>query len=172
MKSAIEYSGGVTAKLSVHNSNGYHFKNNGRELLWELLARAVTGNKIESIIPKSIGIYQKEDNDYISLTYSPIPIYGKVWGDVVSRDANSCSARFSATSIYTNKKKEASDTGKVVLRLLTEAEEVLAEVEDDSTETLKNIHNSVMPGIDALYEWQLTFRNASNNMTTQSEDNV
>ena len=162
MKSKIEYSGGVTAKLSVHNSNGHHFKNNGQPLLWELLARAVTGNEIATISPKSIGIYERigenSDNDK-SLTYAPIPIYGKVYGDVVSNDPNSCSALFSATATSTDRKNEA--TGQVVLKLLTADDRVLAEVKDNDAEVLKGIHNAMIPGIDAMYEWQLTFRNAT-----------
>ncbi len=168
MKSTIEYSGGVTARLSIHNSNGYHFKNNGKELLWELLARSVTGNDISSIVPKSIGIYQKDGNKEVSLTYAPIPIYGKVYGDVVSKDENSCSALFSATATHANRKLPA--TGEVTLKLLTASEDVLAEVKDDSNKTLQNIHNAMIPGIDALYEWKLTFRNAQ--YTEDSEDKV
>ena len=176
MKSTIEYSGGVRARLSVHNSNGYHFKNNGKKLLWELLARAVTNNDIKSIIPKSIGVYQKTGSTYSSLTYSPIPIYGRVYGDVVSKDKDSCSALFSATATYSTKKVDATNKGKVVLRLLTESDDILAEVEDDEVGTLAGIHNAIVPGIDVLYEWKLTFRNASVATTPetpeQSEDNT
>lgn len=169
MKDSIGYSGRVTVRLSVHNSNGYHFKNEGKKLLWNLLARAVTGNDVSAIQPKSIGIFQKvADGDDILLTYTPIPIYGKVWGDVVSISEDSTSALFSATASYSDRKQLA--TGKVILKLLTATDEVLAEVEDID-DMLKSIHNAMIPGIDAVYEWQLVFKNISTEKqeTTQEQ---
>lgn len=157
MNDSIGYSGSVRARLSVHNSNGYHFKNKGHKLLWDLIARAITGNEFQSATPKSIGIFQKEESSYKSLTYFPIPIYGMVWGDVVEKDENSTSVLFTATASYADRKNDA--TGPVVLRLLTADDRVLAEVEDIDG-ILQNIHNAMIPGIDAIYEWQLTFKNA------------
>ena len=156
MNSSIGYRGGVRARLSVHNSNGRHFKNKGYKPLWNLLAKAITGNNFSTMCPASIGIYQKDGDVYRSLTYSPIPIYGKVWGDVVEESATSTSALFTATATYADRKNDA--TGDVVLRLLTASDEVLAEV-DDIDGILRDIHNAMIPGIDAIYEWQLTFEN-------------
>lgn len=168
MKSTIGYSGGVTARLSVHNSNGYHFKNNGTKLLWNLLAMAVTGNDFSHMIPKSIGVYERKDGKDNSLLCSPVPIYGTVWGDVVSTDQTSTSALFSATATYTDM-KSLTQGGTVVLKLLTIDEKPLAEIEDVDG-VLKNIHDTITPGIDAIYEWQLTFKNIE--ISEQSEENV
>ena len=93
----------------------------------------------------------------------------------MSTDENSCSALFSATATSADKKSDA--TGQVVLKLLTADDRVLAEVVDNNAGVLKGIHNAMIPGIDAMYEWQLTFRNAtavSQNPPTpeQSEDNT
>jgi hypothetical protein len=101
-------------------------------------------------------LQEVENGEPIRLTYSPLPIYGKVWGSVVAESDNSTSALFTASASYVNRKQLA--TGKVLLRLLTSSEEVLAEVEDVDG-MLKDIHNAMVPGIDAIYEWQLTFKN-------------
>jgi hypothetical protein len=158
MKNTVGYSGSVTARLSVHNPNGYHFKNNGKKPLWELLSRAVTGKDCSVLTPKSIGIYQDDgEGNYSMLTFTPLPIYGTVYGDVVGENSdNQASVLFTATASYADRKNLAN--GNVVLRLMSADDTILAEVKDIDS-TLKDIHNAMIPGIDAIYEWQLTFRN-------------
>jgi hypothetical protein len=81
-------------------------------------------------------------------------VFGKVLGE--TSQLNTC-ALFTATVSYENRKNQAVDD-EIVLRLLTESDVALAEIVDTSG-TLKDIHNAMVPGIDAIYEWQLTFTN-------------
>jgi hypothetical protein len=127
---------------------------------------AVTGNigdKFLNLLPDSIGVYQKNigNQEEESLLYNPLPIYGKTYGDSVSSGSDSLSnALLSATATYENRKKAADeDTNHIVIvRLLSKKGDTLAEIVDSGGK-LKSMHNALAPGVDAIYEWILTFKN-------------
>lgn len=165
----LAYKGEVTARLTKADSSPVTIHNVGYKALWDTLAKAVTGENISSDIPKTFNVFnvQRGSNNTIinesACLFHNIPFSGTVCGDTVSTDPNSSCARF--TAMVTRGDRLAEIRNEAVLRMYSDRRDknnkpiVLAEVWDTPDEPIKRTFNSVIDGVNAIYEWKMIFTN-------------
>lgn len=163
---SIGYEGTVVGKLTNSNEIGMCLHNAGLKPLWNLFAMAVCGYEVLNKRPRYLMISKKlkgpgGEEIYEDCLSSRIPFVGIVWGDAVEVSSNSTSARFTATVTKADRIRTIPVTETAVLRMSSlDEDEILAEVEDVDGQLAK-MHNSMMTGVNATYEWIMTFTNCS-----------
>mgnify|MGYP003292341540 CR=1 FL=1 len=165
---SIGYSGEVTVRLSNSSECAGKLHNAGFKALWDLLAMSVAGYNVAEKAPKYFTIASRTGNGtddnpyrYQDCLLSQLPFLGTVWGDVVEQSESSTSARFTVTVTKNNRRLSIRDNETAVLQMFNRRGELLAEVEDNSKRDIARSHNSMITGVDAIYEWKMTFRNIS-----------
>ena len=167
INNAIGYQGTVSAKLK--NSVPVHFHNAGHKALWDSLAMAIAGYDISNRRPRYFMVLSKtlgsEGFYYEDCLISKVPFVGAIWGNPVEVSDDSTSVRFTATVTYKDRRKtiDTSRNSVAVLRMYDVNGNLLAEVEDNINNDIASIHNSMITGVDAIYEWKMTFKNVSVN---------
>ena len=161
----IGYSGKVIAKLTNSNNIPVHLKNSGKKALWDTLAAAITGYDISQDCPYAFMVAvagTSTDNYERDFRLNrKIQFLGKVWGNIVSTDEYSTSARFTATVTVKDKLSGIGSGETAVLLMYAKSGKLLAVVEDNDERDIARVHNSMIRGVDAVYEWILTFKNVS-----------
>ena len=162
----IGYSGEVSVHLTKSNSKTINIHNVGYKSLWDTLAMAVTGYDISSRIPAEFSICSRtgtsiDDYKYDDCLLSHVPFVGAVWGDVVEVKEDSTSARFTATVTKRDRRIKIPSNATAVLRMFDKSGNLLAEVEDTFNKDIAKSHNSMITGVDAIYEWKMIFKNVS-----------
>lgn len=170
LSNGIGYSGYVNASLSDSEKIPIYLKNAGCKPLWDALAMAITGYDITNKKPHYLMVGKKRpgDLDIQPCLYRKIPFQGKVYGDVVSNDPNSTTARFTATVTRNDRiQKINNNYGDIAYLIMYSLEgKVLATVKDNEQNTIATVHNSLITGVDAVYEWNLVFKNLIDNQTS------
>ena len=164
ISSGIGYEGEVTLKLSNGKtvSKTYTLHNRGKEGLWKLLARAVTGYDVRSEAPRFIDVVNfLNDGNYVSCLKSKLKITGGVYGDLASDGASSedsVSAKFTTVLTANDKISNLSPAYPSFVLYSNNAELAIVKgkYEDPDIATLIN---SVANGIDVIIEWKMTFKN-------------
>ena len=165
---SIGYSGEVTVRLGKNAEKSYKVHNLGHKALWDLLAMCVAGYntsdktpKYFSIVsrPKSVDTNDRSKDQDCLLTQ--LPFLGTVWGDIIDTKPESTSARFTVVVTKNNRRLTIKDNEIAVLQMYNTRGELLAEVIDNFNRDIAKSHNSMITGVDAIYEWKMTFRNVS-----------
>ena len=130
-------------------------KNSGCKRLWDFLTRAAAGQDTREYAPKYIDIRK---GDGTSILYKRIPFTGVVFGEAVVRSTDSSSVLFNATLLYEHLKSKPSEGVALNLIMLDATGKPLAIVE--SASALSDVCNSIVPGVDGVIQWKLTFLNA------------
>lgn len=164
LNNAIGYSGKVNIKMSTSNKPIAQLNNAGFKPLWDALSMAIIGYDISNKRPQYFMVGKKvnvgSETLYQDCLLSKIPFLGAVWGDVVEQSQNSTSARFTATVTSLDRKIRISSGETAVLRMYDMSGNLLAEVEDQE-QKIANSHNGMITGVDAIYEWIMTFKNVT-----------
>ena len=163
---SIGYSGEVTVKLTRSDAHTYHIHNLGCKALWDLLAMTVAGYYVPDKVPKYFSIASRpagatdrsKDQDCL---LSQLPFLGTVWGDVVEQDDLSTSTKFTVTVTKNNRRLTIKENEVAVLQMFNRKGELLAEVIDNDNKVIAKSHNSMITGVDAIYEWKMTFKNVT-----------
>ena len=151
----VGYSGEVRIYLkSNDNMKEVYVHNEGKKALWNLLARAVAGYDVKNLLPRYLDLVNETSG--LSMLYKRIPFTGIIWGDSVEKDETGTSTLFNATLTSEYKTKSISNS-KIELRMLNSNNDVLASVSGGTG--ILDVYNSVVPGVDAVIEWKLTFKN-------------
>ena len=165
----LAYKGEVTARLTKADSSPVTIHNVGYKALWDALAKAVTGGDISLDIPKTFNVFsvQRGANDEVireqACLFHNIPFSGAVHGGIAGGDSSHSCARFTAMVTRGDRLVEIRD--EAVLRMYSERRDennkpiVLAEVWDTPDEPIKRTFNSVIDGVNAIYEWKMIFTN-------------
>lgn len=162
----IGYSGEVTVRLGTSKNHSYKIHNLGYKALWDLLAMCVAGYDVTEKIPKYFAIARRplnaqdrsRDEDCL---LSQLPFLGTVWGDIVDNKSDSTSTRFTVTVSKNNRRLSITDDYIAVLQMFNRKGELLAEVLDNDNKYIAHSHNSMITGVDAIYEWKMTFKNVN-----------
>jgi hypothetical protein len=162
IENSIAYSGELTVSLSDGKSTKTFFKNSGLYNMWNLLAYAVAGKAAYHSLPTKFCIYKRvagaEDSPML---YSPIKVTRISINDATDGDSY---ASVSMTIVVTShdrcgKFSVANDNPVMVAKLVNSTGEIaFAEIVDNDGK-LRSIHDNMLPGIDAIYEWKLIFKN-------------
>lgn len=158
---SIGYEGRVSAKLTMSPDEEVHLKNAGLKPLWDLIASVMCDDEIENRRPKYLMVAKKcNDGSIKDCLLSRIKLSGALYGDQVEISDVSTSARFTATVTKADRMLIISAYETAILRMLSHDGSVLAEVEDIDGQLAK-IHNGMITGVNATYEWIMTFTNCS-----------
>ena len=165
---SIGYSGEVSVRLTRSKSKEFRIHNLGYKALWDLLAMCVAGYNVSEKAPKYFTVCsrtgtgtEEDPYKYQDCLLSQLPFIGTVWGDVVDQKSTSTSTRFTVTVTKNNRRLTVKDNETAVLRMFNKKGEVLAEVVDNTDRVIAKSHNSMITGVDAIYEWKMTFKNVS-----------
>ena len=164
----IGYFGEVTAKLTKNDNLFARIHNSGTKHLWDTLAMAVVGMDISEKIPFNFCIYKRKPIDDVrydeeSCLFSKILFLGSVWGDVVETSDDRTVARFTASVTARDRLSTINPSEIAVLKMFNKDGELLAEIQDNIDRSIAAIHNSMITGVDAVYEWKMIFKNVSVN---------
>lgn len=163
IKDGVGYSGNVVIRMSNSKSRRVlELKNNGKKALWNMLAKAVLGIDVSSRIPRYLDMISSSGT---SLLFRRIPFTGSVYHDTDGKKDYSTSTVFVAALTSENKKISSGEVGDVTMRMVNSANEVLAEINGSSA--LGSIYKNVVPGVDAIIEWEMMFMNNSNDNNEQ-----
>lgn len=163
---SIGYSGEVTVKLTTSTPSTFRIHNLGHKALWNMLAMSVAGYNVSNRTPKYFTIASRtgtgtetDPYKYQDCLYTQLPFLGTVWGDAVEINKNSTSAKFTVTVTFTNRRLNIRDNEVAVLQMFNNQGELLAEVVDSDDKIIAKTHNSMITGVNAIYEWKMTFKN-------------
>lgn len=163
INNSVGYEGEVSVRLSNSKDVPIHLHNAGFKPLWNALAKAMAGYDITSEVPTYFSVYSRTESatgdDYQDCLYAHIPFVGTVWGDVVEKNEDSTSVRFTATVTKRDRRIKVPSGSVAVLRMFSRSGELLAQVEDTIDKVIAKSHNSMITGVDAIYEWKMTFKN-------------
>ena len=170
LTNSIGYSGEVTVKLT--NSKSYHIHNLGHKALWNLLAMAVAGYDVSNNAPRYFMISSRTGDGKPDkpCLLSQLPFLGTVWGDVVDNRPDRTSTRFTVTVTKNNRIWTIKDGEVAVLQMFNRKGELLAEVVDTEDRVIAKSHNSMISGVNAIYEWKMTFLNVSSEPGGNSDE--
>lgn len=158
---SIGYSGTVTARLSTSNSKKHFLHNAGCKALWNLLAMTVTGHDVSNNGPHYFSVAKKLSSGKIEeCLLADIPFVGRVWGDTVSIDDNCTCARFTVTVTKNDRRLKINESETAILQMFNRRGELLAQVFDNEDKAIARTHNSMITGVDAIYEWLMVFTNS------------
>lgn len=166
MNSVISYKGEVT--VTIDGKKGTTRKNTGKLLLFKLLCDVLAGayndsskgkDKLYDSIPQYINVYQminEEVDTSHPINLSPIPILNRVV-DVYQKNT-SASVTYYAT-LHTSNTSDTTISGeKIVLELVDDNREVLAQVQHNSQDFIELTSNNLNYS-QCTIEWKLTFAN-------------
>lgn len=173
INNAVGYTGKVNIRLSTSKQPIAQLNNAGFKPLWDALSMAIVGYDISNRRPQYFMVGKKVPSGnglvYQDCLLSKIPFLGAVWGDVVEMSETSTSARFTATVASIDRAIKITSGETAVLRMYDVSGNLLAEVEDQDEKIAKS-HNGMITGVDAIYEWIMTFKNVTASSTpSQSE---
>lgn len=164
ISSGIGYEGEVTLKLSNGKTvnKTYTLHNQGKEGLWKLLARAVTGYDVRSEAPRFIDVVNfLNDGNYVSCLKSKLKITGGVYGHLVPDSpllSDGMSAKFTAVLTANDKISNLSPAYPSFVLYSNNAELAIVRGKDEDSD-IATLINSVAKGIDVIIEWKMTFKN-------------
>ena len=157
LSTEVRYSGEVHMYVEA---NGGRIEvcehNSGTKALWNAIARAILGQDIRSSVPKYIDIVFPGTGT--SLLFRRLPFSNAVMGDLAEKNKTTSDTRTSVrlSAVLMNEyKTQSSAMGTLQLRMLNSNNEVLAVIESPSA--LSDIYTSVVPGVDAVIEWTMSF---------------
>lgn len=164
INNSVGYQGEVAVKLSNSKDIPIYLHNAGFKPLWNALAKAMAGYDITSEVPTYFSVYSRTGSpdtgyDYQDCLLSHIQFVGTVWGDIIEKKEESTSVRFTATVTKRDRRITVKPGEVAVLRMFSRSGEILAEVEDTIDKVIAKSHNSMITGVDAIYEWKMTFKN-------------
>lgn len=166
ISNGIGYQGKVTVRLTKSDNNPIELHNVGYKALWDALAMAVTGYDVSSKVPSYFMVCSKkgsltENDEPADCLLSRIPFVGSVWGNAVEISGDSTAARFTAVVTKRDRRITINGNDIAVLRMYNDEGELLAEVEDNFEKDIARSHNSMITGVDAIYEWKMIFKNVA-----------
>lgn len=156
---AINYFGNVKISYTKRGSNVIFVNhNNGKSLLFKLIARALAGYNVSGNLPNAINLqYMNENGDYVDCLRTPMPITRRV---ILENGTESGNENNTFSSVYTALLNRSNilifSQNNYRLQLLDISGGVLADSEVDAN-VIKSIEKS--GGIEALIEWSLIFQN-------------
>lgn len=144
--------------------------NSGTKVLWNTLARAILGQDVKGSVPKYIDIVYPDTGT--SLLFRRLPFSNVVMGDLAEKNKQKSdthtSVRLSAV-LMNEYKTQSSAIGTLQLRMLNNNNEVLAKI--DSPSALSDIYTSVVPGVNAVIEWTMTFSDITPEASSANNSN-
>lgn len=167
LNNSVGYQGEVAVRLSNSKDIPIHLHNAGFKPLWNALAKAMAGYPIADEVPTYFSVYKRTGSpdtggySYEDCLLKHIQFVGPVWGDAVEKKEESTSVRFTVTVTKRDRRITVDSNSVAVLRMFSRSGEVLAEVEDNIDKVIAKSHNSMITGVDAIYEWKMTFKNVT-----------
>lgn len=159
-ENSISYRGEVTARLSVDSDPVIKtLKNAGLPELWKVLAMTMAGVNVSTKIPKYFNIVDRSGNTDRNKLYRKIVLSGIVYdSDKSDTDNSIISWNTTFKAVVTKSDRSSTISNKAVIQLCDSEGFALAEIEDSDGQ-LATIVNDICDGVDAIFEWKMTFSN-------------